>query len=29
MGSVTGRQGAAPAGGPQTLKDLSFAKDAS
>ena len=27
MGSVTGRQGSAPEGGPTTLKDLEFAKD--
>jgi NADH-quinone oxidoreductase E subunit len=28
MGSATGRQGSAPEGGPQTLTELSFAKDA-
>ena len=28
IGSVTGRQGSAPAGGPNTLTELSFAKDA-
>jgi NADH-quinone oxidoreductase E subunit len=28
VGSVKGRQGSAPEGGPTTLKDLSFAKDA-
>ena len=28
MGSVTKRQGSAPEGGPQTLTELSYAKDA-